>query len=235
MRILTLSLLLLSSSLLHAEVVHIASAANFKATAEKLNALFEAQSTHTSTLSSASTAVIDTQVRHGAPFDIFFSADKSSPLQLEKDGFGATDQRFCYALGALVLVGSQNVTKDLNNPALSLAIANPNTAPYGKAAMQVLQRAEFAAATGRKLVRANNAIQAYQHWYSATVDLALVPLSLAAGKGAAISPSWYTPLEQHVILLKNGEENPAAVAYMRWIRSEQVQTLIGEAGYGPCQ
>ncbi|MBE9537456.1 MAG: molybdate ABC transporter substrate-binding protein [Proteobacteria bacterium] len=235
MRIVTLLLLLLSSSLLCAEVVHIASATNFKATVEKINALFEAQSTHKTTLSSASTGILFSQIRYGAPFDVFFAADKISPLKLAEEGHGAAGEPFCYALGTLVLMGSQKAEDDLNNPALSLAIANPNTAPYGKAAMEILRRPEFAAAVGRKLVRANNAIQAYQHWYSATVDLALVPLSLAAGKGAAISPSWYTPLEQHVILLKKGEGNPAVIAYMRWIRSEQVQTLIGEAGYGSCQ
>ena len=235
MRTVILIFLLLSTPPLSAELVHIATAANFKTTAEKINTLFEAQSTHKTTLSSASTGMLYSQIRHGAPFDIFFAADKSSPLKLEQGGYGNTGKSFCYALGTLVLVGSDNVENALGNPRLSLAIANPNTAPYGRAAMEVLQRPEFEAATGRKLVRANNAIQAYQHWHSATVDLALVPTSMAAGNGASISPNWYTPLEQHVILLKNGEANPAAKAYMRWIRSAQVQTLIGEAGYGPCQ
>ena len=235
MRTIILLLLLLSTPSLRAEVVHIATAANFRTTAEKINTLFEAQSTHKTTLSSASTGILYTQIRHGAPFDIFFAADKTSPLKLEQDGYGSPGGRSCYALGTLVLVGSERIEADLNNPRLSLAIANPNTAPYGRAAMEVLQRPEFKAAAGRKLVRANNAIQAYQHWHSATVDLALVPLSIAIGNSASISPNWYTPLEQHVILLKKGEANPAANAYMRWIRSEQVQALIGEAGYGPCQ
>jgi len=234
MRAVILSLLLLFTSHLGAEVVHIATAANFKATAEKINALFEAQSTHKTTLSSASTGILYSQIKHGAPFDIFFAADKSSPRRLEEDNYGMSGERFCYAQGFLVLLGSDMPAEDLANPALSLAIANPNTAPYGKAALEVIQRPEFKAAGDRKLVRANNAIQAYQHWYSSTVDLALVPQSLAAGEGAAISPSWYTPIEQHVILLKSGGENPAATAYMRWIRSEQVQTLISNAGYGTC-
>lgn len=235
MRAAVLFLLLLYALPMRAELVHIATSANFKITAEKINALFEARHTHKTTLSSASTGILYSQIKHGAPFDIFFAADKISPLKLEKSIYGIPGRRFCYALGRLVLVGSDSPEKDLANPTLSLAIANPLTAPYGKAALEVLKRPEFIAAEGRKLVRANNAIQAYQHWYRSTVDMALVPLSIAAGEGTAISPNWYTPIEQHVILLKRGGENPAARDYIRWIRSEQVQKLIGEAGYGHCQ
>lgn len=234
MRAVILLILLLSTSPLQGEVARIATAANFKPTAEKINALFEANTGYKVTLSSASTGILYSQIQHGAPFDIFFAADESSVLKLERSGFGASGERFCYALGALVLTGSDNPKEDLANPTLSLAIANPVTAPYGKAALDILQRPEFQSAANRKLVRANNAIQAYQHWRSSTVDMALVPLSLALGEGAAINPNWYTAIEQHVILLKKGRENPAAIAYMHWIRSEQMQTLIEHAGYGPC-
>lgn len=228
-------LVLLLTSPLRADVVHIASAANFRATAEKINTLFEAQSPYKTTLSSASTGMLYSQIQHGAPFSVFFAADKNSALKLGEGGFGVAQERFCYARGTLVLVGSVAAAEDLANPQLSLAIANPATAPYGKAAMEVLQRPQFNAAADRKLVRANNAIQAYQHWRSATVDLALVPLALAGTQGAAIDPSWYTAIEQHVILLKSAGDKPAAKAYMRWIRSAQVQTLIGDAGYESCQ
>ena len=132
------------------------------------------------------------------------------------------------------MVGSQNPELDLANPELSLAIANPNTAPYGRAALEVLQKPQFKSASGRKLVRANNAVQAYQHWHSSTVDLALVPRALSPDQGTSIPPSWYTAIEQHVILLKKGEDNPAAREYIRWVRSEKVQTLIENAGYGSC-
>ena len=235
MRAIMLALLLFSPSLLAAEVVHIAVAANFKTTVERINALFTTQSGYRTTLSSASTGVLFSQIQHGAPFDIFFAADKTSPQKLEENDYGIPGQRYCYARGVLVLMGSNNPGEALANPRLSLAIANPNTAPYGKAAMEVLQRPEFTAATtARKLVRANNAIQAYQHWYSSTVDMALVPTSLTSGQGAAINPNWYTAIEQHVIALRHGEQNPAAQAYIRWIRSEEVQELIKNAGYGTC-
>jgi molybdate transport system substrate-binding protein len=234
MRTVVLFLLLLFISAVRAETVRVATAANFKSTAEKINALFEVEFPHKATLSSASTGVLFSQITHGAPFDIFFAADKSSISKLEAGNPGADGRGFCYALGALVLVGSKNPGLDLGNPKLSLAIANPKTAPYGRAALQVLQRPQFNSAKGRKLVRANNAVQAYQHWYSSTVDLALVPQSLSPDRGTSIPSSWYTAIEQHVILLKKGENNPAAREYIRWIRSEKVQRLIGNAGYGSC-
>lgn len=234
MRFTLFIILLLNAGLVHAEPVHIAVATNFKSTAKKINTLFEQKSAHTTVLSSASTGTLYSQITHGAPFDIFFSADKDAPLRLEEDALGVSGQQFCYALGGLTLVGSDNAAQDLANPSLSLAIANPKTAPYGRAAEEVIQRTEFTTASNRKLVRANNAIQAYQHWHSSSVDLALVPNSLAAGEGAAISSNWYTPIEQHVIWLRRAKSNPAAEAYMRLIRSEEVQAIIHNAGYGTC-
>ena len=229
------AILLLCSGQLGAEVVHIAVAANFKTTLEKISATFETQTGHTTTISSASTGALHSQILYGAPYDIFFAADKNSPTKLSESKLGVEEQNFCYAEGKLVLVGSKNPDIDLANPELSLAIANPNTAPYGKAAWEVLQREEFKPANDRKLVRGNNAIQAYQYWHSSIVDLALVPLSLAPREGAIIPPNWYTPIEQHVIWLKRGEENPAAKAYMRWIHSEKVQAMIKNSGYGNCR
>ncbi len=234
MRAVILVFLLLSSPLLRADLVRIATASNFKSTLIEINALFEARYGHKTLLSSASTGTLYNQIKYGAPFDVFFAADSASPLKLEQSGFGVAGQRFCYARGSLVLLGSKNSAADLANPRLSLAIANPNTAPYGRAALEVLHRPEFSGAASRKLVRANNAIQAYQHWHSSTVRLALVPLSLSAGQGTDIPPDWYTPIEQHVIALRRGQDNPAARAYLRWIRSEKVRALIDNAGYGAC-
>ncbi len=229
------AIMLLCSWQLNAEVVHIAVAANFKTTLQEINAAFETQTGHTTRTSSASTGALHSQILHGAPYDIFFAADKNSPTKLAQSNLGVEQQNFCYAIGRLVLVGSEHPSIDLAKPELSVAIANPNTAPYGKAAWEVLQREKFKAANARKLVRGNNAIQAYQYWHSSIVDLALVPLSLAHREGAIIPPNWYTPIEQHVIWLKKGEENPAANAYMRWIHSEKVQAMIKNSGYGNCR
>ncbi|MEH6593367.1 MAG: molybdate ABC transporter substrate-binding protein, partial [Halioglobus sp.] len=180
--------------------VHIAVASNFKQTALAINTQFEKETRHLVKLSSASTGVLHSQILHGAPFDIFLAADSQSPEALEAAGYVAPGKRFCYARGLLALAGAKDSLDDLQNPDISLAIANPATAPYGRAALEVLNRPEYTAAKKRKLVRANNVVQAYQYWYSASVDRALVALSLLPHEAVPIPQSWYTPINQQATL-----------------------------------
>lgn len=212
--------------------IRVAVAANFKPTLQRISAQFEAATGHSVVLSSASTGVLYAQIINGAPYQLFFAADTDSPARLAaraKDGPGTTP--FCYAMGRLALVGGDSSLTQLADSQLSLAIANPVTAPYGRAAEEVIMRPEFRSGLGRKLVRGNNAAQAYQFWHSRAVDLALVPMALAQGKGATIPVDWHGSLEQHAIVL---EPSPAVSAYLKWIRSDTVRTLINEAGYLPC-
>ena len=225
-RTLPLLLALLSTSLSAAEPLRIAVAANFRATLEEINLPFSATSGQRILLSSASTGVLATQVRHGAPFHLLLAADAEAPAALADQGLAAP---FCYALGRLALVGGDS--DDLADPAHSVAIANPRTAPYGRAALEVLQRPAFAAGDRRKLVRGNNVVQAYQFWYSGAVDLALVALSQAGTAGNPIPADWHAPLEQHALVLA---AHPALDAYLKWLRSDTVRSLILDAGYHTC-
>jgi molybdate transport system substrate-binding protein len=215
--------------------VHIAAAANFKQTAGAINELFHEKTGHRAILSSASTGTLHSQITHGAPFDIFLSADRQSPVKLEAAGYGQSGQRFCYARGQLVLTGGSGSLDDLGNPGLSLAIANPATAPYGRAAEELLGRPEYVAASGRKLLRATNVLQAYQYWHSRSVDMALVAQSLAPGQGMAIPQDWYSPIVQEAILLTRARENPVAESYMTFLKSDIAQALIEKSGYGRCK
>ena len=118
---------------------------------------------------------------------------------------------------------------------MTLAIANPATAPYGRAAAQVLARADVAASgfgSGERApVRGASVAQAYQFWHSGAVDLALLPLSMAPDGAIVIPAHWHAPIEQHAIVLR-----PSAQVrrYLNWIRSDTVRSLIREAGYEPC-
>ncbi len=212
------------------ETVHVAVAANFRSTLEALNPDFEARSGHSVRLTSASTGILYSQIIHGAPFDLFLAADSRAPRRLAGSNRGAT---FCYAQGSLVLVGGNGSLEQLADPDLSLAIANPETAPYGAAALQVLSREEFAGGESRKLIRANNVAQAYQIWHVGGADLTLVARALAPG-ATPVPSGWHTSLEQHAILLQPGRANEAALAYSEWLRSDRVRTLITESGYDPC-
>lgn len=210
------------------DLLRVAVAANFRATLEQLNQEFTAAGDIEIAISSASTGVLATQLLHGAPFDLFFAADAQHPGELQARGIGV--EHFCYARGALALLGSDTLDA-LNNPDLSLAIANPQTAPYGRAAVDVLEREMFAAGRGRKLVRGNSVLQAYQFWYSGAVDLALVARSMAPGEHLVVPPDWYRPLDQHLLVLN---ESPAVTAYLGWFGSDRVRTQILKAGYNPC-
>jgi len=210
------------------ELLRIAVAANFRATLEQLNREFTATRDIEIAISSASTGVLATQLLHGAPFDLFFAADAKHPAQLQARGVGVDN--FCYAQGALALLGSDDFDA-LGDPRLSLAIANPQTAPYGRAAVELLEREMFAAGRGRKLVRGNSVLQAYQFWHSGAVDLALVARSMAPEEHLVVPPDWYRPLDQHVLVLN---ESPAVTAYLGWFGSDRVRTQILNAGYNPC-
>ena len=226
-RILPIFLLLLALPTSAAEPLRIAVAANFRGTLEAISTRLEAETGQQVRISSASTGVLATQILHGAPFDLFLAADMQAPATLLRAGIGRSSE--CYARGELVLVGGS--LQQLSDPALSLAIANPDTAPYGRGALEILARPEYETGAGRKLVRGSNVLQAYQFWRSGAVDLALVARSLAPESSTPVPTEWYTPLEQHLLLLREG---PAATAYLKWLRSDTVRSLILQAGYRSC-
>jgi len=211
--------------------VRIAVAANFKATLQNISQQFEQQSGIRVVFSSASTGVLASQINHGAPFDLFFAADRETPFKLKLSGHHSAGEPFCYATGRLALAGGSGRLTDLGQADLSLAIANPTTAPYGRAAMEVLSRAEFRTGASRKLVRGTNIIQAYQFWHSGAVELALIPQAIAPATATIIPAAWHQPLEQHAVLLRH---SPNVDTYLNWFRSDNVRTLITQAGYEPC-
>lgn len=232
MRTVALLTLLLAAPAWAGQTILIAVAANFKPTLQRISVGFEARTGHRVVLSSASTGVLYNQIVNGAPYQLFFAADVDSPARLARRADTGLDTiPFCYAVGRLALVGGDDSLAQLADPRYSLAIANPVTAPYGRAALEVINRPRFDRGSQRKLVRGNNAAQAYQFWYSGSVDLALVPLALVPDSGSPVPQDWHSPLEQHAVALAAG---PAVRAYLNWIRSDTVRSLINEAGYQPC-
>lgn len=210
--------------------LRVAVAANFRATLEAINAGYERDRGQRVVLSSASTGVLATQVLHGAPFDLFLAADSAAPGRVFDDHPARYPQPpTCYAVGRLALAGGAPTA--LANPHNSLAIANPETAPYGRAALEVLARPEFAAGAARKLVRGNNVVQALQFHASGAADLALLPRAIAPPGAADIPAAWHAPIEQHLLLLT---DSPAARDYLAWLRSATVRSFITHAGYEPC-
>lgn len=222
--IITLLALLLSLPVAAGEPLRVAVAANFRGTLETINAQYTRDTGQQVLLSSASSGVLANQVIHGAPFDLFFSADRTTAEALLTRGNAVSTR--CYAQGSLVLLGG---TLDaLSDSRFSLAIGNPATAPYGRAAMEVLARPEYD--IQRSLIRGNNVLQAYQFWRAGATDLALVARALEPG-ATPVPVQWHQPVEQHLALLS---DSPEARAYLLWLGSDTVRGKINNAGYLPC-
>lgn len=223
-RFIVLLLLIYGAPSYSEEPLRVAVAANFRPTIEAINTRYTEQFGRTVQLSSASTGAIANQLLYGAPFDIFFAADRETPEKLLQKGTGLS--HMCYAQGSLVLVGGG--LERLSLPDMSVAIGNPKTAPYGRAAMAVLARPEFAAT--HTVVRGNNVLQAYQFWVSGAADMALVARVLSPD-ATPLPTEWHEPIEQHLLVLN---ESPAVSDYLQFLQSDTVRAMITDAGYLPC-
>lgn len=246
--ILTLStLLLLTTPIANADQATIAVATNFKPVLEKLIPLFETTHPHQIRFSSASSGVLYNQLQHGAPFHAFLSADSQRPSLLEQSGLGVANSRFTYAQGQLALafagadmiaavIGELPFQQALLNSQGKIAIANPNTAPYGVAAQETLNYLNMWQKVEKRLVRGANVGQSYQFVDTGNVALGFVALSqlrLAAQPVAywIVPETWHQPIQQQAILLQSGQHNQAAIAFLAFLRSAESIALITDMGY----
>lgn len=230
-----------------ADELHIAVAANFLGTLQKLAPAFEKSSGHTLVLSGGASGQIYQQITHGAPFDIFLSADSERPQKLETENLAVPGSRFTYAIGKLVLWSPRAGVVDDRGAVLErgdyrfIAIANPANAPYGAAARQVLEHLRLwdTLNAGRKLVTGESIAQALQYVISGNAQLGFVALSQVRGESGQIEGSWWYPpqnlyerLDQDAVILRRTRNIEAARAFMRWLRSDaEVRKTILAAGY----
>ncbi|MDF2766513.1 MAG: modA [Rhodospirillales bacterium] len=242
MRLLLALALLLAPAAAQADTALIAVAANFAKPAERLIQGFAAESGHQIEVSTGSTGNLAAQIRNGAPFTLFLSADERRPAELEAEGLAVAGSRFTYAVGKLVLWGPDprwvviDPATSLNDPELKrLAIANPELAPYGRAAEEVLTALGVWEAVEPKLVRGEDIGQTYQFVASGNAELGFVALSQvldASGSRWEVPQDLYTPIRQQAALLEPGEGNAAAKALLDYLRSEPAREIIRAAGYG---
>ena len=238
----TLSHLLLNPT--YADEVHVAVASNFAAAIKDLASRFEQQTQHQVTLSFSSSGKIFAQIQHGAPFHLFLSADQTKPQALENSGLIVPGSRFTYALGSLVLWSAQpdkvgNDSRILHTDDFNkLALANPKLAPYGAAAVEVLDSLQLTAATQHTWVMGENIAQTYQFVASGNAELGFVALSQVIDVDTqTISSGWQVPAELHqplrqdAVLLKRGQNHVGAQAFWTYLKSEEAQTIIRSYGY----
>lgn len=236
--------LFLSSLTATAGEVVVAVAANFTAPMQKIAGEFERASGHKLKLSFGATGKLYAQIVNGAPYELLLSADDETPARLEKEGFGVAGSRFTYAIGRLVLWspvegkvdGEGRVLRDKSIQ--HIAIANPKTAPYGQAAVEMLQSAGLLGSLEPKFVQGENIAQTFQFVQSGNAELGFVALSqvwkdgrISAGSGWIIPPSQHQPIRQDALLLTRASGNVAAKALLDYLRSPAARQIIKTYGY----
>ncbi|MDB5474152.1 MAG: modA [Devosia sp.] len=225
-----------------ADSVRVAVAANFTQVAEQLAPLFKAETGHDVGYSFGASGQLYTQISQGAPFDVFLAADDERPSRAVAEGFGVEGTVFTYAIGALALYST---TLDLSDGAAVLAsgdfdkvaIADPQTAPYGRAALEVIGKLGLIDAVTSKLVTGENITQTLQFIESGNAELGFVAASQVVGKSSVwlVPPQDYQPIRQDGVLLEQGRTNPAAMAYLDFLQGKTALQVIEAAGYVTAQ
>jgi molybdate transport system substrate-binding protein len=224
--------------------IHVAVAANFTAPMQKIAQSFEQASGHKVLLSFGSTGNLYAQIKNGAPFQMFLSADDETPAKLENEGLGVASTRFVYATGKLVLWSAQpNVVDDQGNILKTqrfqhLAIANPKLAPYGVAAVETLNKLGVLKEVQPKFVQGDNIAQTYQFVASGNAPLGFVALSqvlvdgkIAKGSAWVVPAHLHAPLRQEAIVLQKGKDNAAVNALFNHLRSDNAKQVMRAYGY----
>lgn len=256
LRLLFIVFLFVISPLTRSADISVAVASNFVATAKQLAKDFEAMSGHSVRITTGSSGKLFAQIQHGAPYDIFLSADQDKPARLIQLGFAAPESQQTYAVGRLVLASRNHGSKPLslslltNQSIKTLSIANPKLAPYGLAAQQALSElTDFPP----RLIQGENISQAYQFLAAGSVDYALVALSqVIQTSGLSIQyrlvpQALHQPIRQDLVLLGHSpqqspynssdiSDNSSAIyqasqAFIAFILSERGQTIIQAHGY----
>jgi len=226
--------------------VTVAVAANFIAPMQKIAQAFEQDSGHRAQLAFGATGKFYAQIKNGAPFAVLLAADEATPERLEKEGLTVRGTRFTYATGRLALWSKNANLVDDKGDVLrgsgfnKLAIADPKLAPYGAAAMQVIQHLGVQAKVIPKLVQGESIGQTYQFVSTENAQLGFVALSqisldgrITHGSAWVVPPSMHTPLKQDAVLLNAGKDNPAAIALLKYLQGDKATTLMRQYGYAP--
>ncbi|OTE97619.1 molybdate ABC transporter substrate-binding protein [Crenothrix sp. D3] len=242
--LLTVTALLTVSVISKADTTLVAVATNFTKPMTDIAEAFEKTTGHSAKLSFGSSGKFVAQIENGAPFEVYLSADDKAPAKLEQSGFAVANSHFTYAIGKLVLWSATANLVDAQGEILSkggfkhLALADPKLAPYGAAALEVLKSKNLLTKLQPLFVQGENIAQTYQFVSTGNAELGFVALSqvidngkISSGSAWQIPENLYTPLRQEAVLLKKGEDNPAALALMQFLKSPEAKAIISKYGY----
>jgi molybdate transport system substrate-binding protein len=232
---------LLAAAPVAAAEIRVAVAANFIEPVKEIGALFAKATGHQAVFSPGGTGQLYAQITQDAPFEVFLAADEATPKKAVDQGFAVAGSRFTYATGRLALFS--------RDPALvrgeatlregrftKLAVANPATAPYGAAAVEVMKALGVYDGLAARLVQGNNIAQTYQFVATANAELGFVALSQIArqaeGSRWLVPDSLHAPIAQDAVLLQRGADSEAARAFLAFLRGPESRAVVAKFGYG---
>ena len=240
MRLLSIALAALAGGVSpgFAQDAQIAVAANFTAAAEELGVAFAAETGQEIGLSFGATGQLYAQITQGAPFDAFLAADAERPTLLMDEGLGVEGSVFTYAVGQLALfsVDPDRVTgpESLEGDFTRLAIAEPEAAPYGAAALEVIAALGLTEDLADRLVVGQNISQTYQFVDTGNAEMGFVALSQIAGREDGsrwiVDPDLYAPIAQDAVLIN--ADNEVAADFLDFLKGEAGREIIASYGYG---
>ncbi len=224
--------------------VNAAVAANFTEPMQQIVVEFQKDSGHTVKLSFGSSGKFYSQIKEGAPFDVFLAADVKNPKLLEDEGLAVGGTRFVYALGKLALWSAQPGYLDGKGAVLrkggygKLAYADPKLAPYGLAAKETLEELGLWNAVQGKLVTGESITQTYQFAATGNAKLAFIALSQITRDGKVTEGSYwlvpsylYNPIRQGAVLLTAAKDKAAAQALLDYLKGDKAKAVIRRYGY----
>ena len=231
----------LSVAQVSASEVSVAVAANFVESARAVAEAFHTATGDTALISPGASGQLFTQISHGAPYEVFLSADAERPQALVAGGYAVGQSRFTYAVGRLALYSTTPGLVDgqglvLKRPDLrTVAIADPAVAPYGVAAEETMRKLGAYDALKPKIVKGASIAQAYQFVATGAAEIGFVAQSqivpVKGGSRWLVPEALHAPIEQQAVLLKAGANDPAARAFLDFLKTPAARTIISRYGY----
>lgn len=229
-----------------AQEIRVAAAADLKFAMQDAAAQFEKQTGTKVDVTYGSSGNFFSQMQNGAPFDLFFSADIEYPKKLESAGIAEPGTLYTYAVGRLAIWMPADTKVDVErqgwkvllDPSVQkIAIANPEHAPYGRAAVAALQRAGIYEQVKAKLVYGENISQAAQFVQSGNAQAGIVAMSLAVSPGMKVGKRWEIPaymhpsVQQAAVVLKSSKNKGGARVFLKFVKSEAGRATLAKYGF----
>ena len=235
--------MLLAVSVQAAEV-KVAVASNFAQPMKDIATEFEKDTGHKLSVTQGATGKFYAQITNGAPFEVFLSADDETPAKLVKEGKAVSGTQFTYAVGRLVLWSPDEKLVDQGGAILKtdrfkfIAIANAKVAPYGRAAVQTMQKLGVLSAIEPRVVQGESIAQTHQFVTTGNAQLGFVALSqvwennrIKSGSGWIIPEEMHDQLRQDIVLLNPGKDSSAATTLVNYLKSDKAKKIIDRYGY----